>query len=325
MDHYTKDYKITIPHLKSREGGLVSYNRILGDFTYDYSQKVLNDHRLHAVNFCFFILWNADKLGGRLNHTIWMKRELSIQGGGTIDLASPLFAERFYENDHLPDVRRDMSYFREYGIECQYMLIKDLHGNDNIGECENVAVQIEVEPDTGGLAITPITLADMNRILLDNSNGPFKNKKPLNLYETDLEHYLSIHAQRTGALFPGDCDMMLYDDDNRCQYIIEFKKCTARGNIPIKEQSFWNYIAKDRSKFLRLNILRNDFSRRSNREIPLLNVFYPTTNERTVKVEEIRPDMGVGRSWCFPLASEPERNQRMILDSIEEHFPRWGN
>ncbi len=319
---YTTEYQITTPHLKSLGNRPAAYNKMLGDFTYHYSRSALKWMGLSSVSFCFFILWNHNKTEGQLNREIWFKRELSIDGGRKINLADPLFAERFYENDPFSEVNRTLDFFHGYGLDGRYMLIKNLHGHYELEEKENVAVRIEVEQATGKLQKEMITLEKMKRRLIEYSNGLFHMNKPLNWFETDLEHYLSLHSMQTGAVFPGDCDMLLYDQKNRCQYILEFKKCTSKGNIPVEQQSFRNYILKDRNKYLRLNILRNYFSSISGREIPLLNIFYPTTGETVIKVEEIKMNMTVGRAYVLPITSDPEENQLRILESIEAQFSR---
>jgi hypothetical protein len=321
-NNYTTEYDITVPHLKSEWNSSAAYSKKLGDFTYHYSRRALESLGLYSTNFCFFVLWNAKKTDGHLNREIWFKRELSIHGKGKINLADPLFAERFYENDPLPEVNRTLEFFQRYGLNGRYMLIKNLYGRHEVKENENVAVRIEVEPMTGQLWKERMTLEEMQRCLIEYSNGLFQIQKPLNWFETDLEHYLSMHSNQTGALFPGDCDMLLYDREYQCRFILEFKKCTSRGTILVEQQSFKNYISKDRSKYVRLNILRNYFSVLSGREIPMLNIFYPTTGENIIKVEEMTSDMAAGRSYVLPIASTPEENQRELLKLIAEHFSR---
>lgn len=321
MTEYTVDYEIYVPHLKTVGNRRAGYNRLLGDITYHYSQRVLDRFGLYSVNFCFFILWNENKLDGELNREIWLKREISIKANKPINLASNIFDGKFYKNERRDSLARNIHFFHTHGLDCRYMLIKDLHENYELRENDNVAVQIDVEPNTGRLDKKSITLEEMNRLLIANSNGEFRNNKPLIWYETDLEHYLSQKSAGTGALFPGDCDMMLYDHCGKCRYIIEFKKCTSSGNIPVEDQSFLNYINKDRSKYIRLNILRKYFSASEGRSIPLLNIFYPTTEERIIKIEEITLEMTVGLTYILQIDGNAEANQERILSSIIQHFP----
>lgn len=321
MPEYTVDYEIYVPHLKTAGNRFAAYNRLLGDITYNYSKKALERYELYAVSFCFFILWNEHKSDGDFNHDIWMKREISIPRNKQINIASETFSEKFYKNESLDSLNRDIMYFRRYGINCHYMLIKDLHGNFSLNADDNVALQVEVEPIGGELQKNSITLEYMNRLLIANSNGEFRINKPLNWYETDLEHYLSKKSAETGALFPGDCDMMLYDSRQKCQYVIEFKKCTPSGNIPIENQSFLNYIARDRSKYTRLNILRKYFSSIEKRCIPLINIFYPTTKEKIIKIEEITMELNVGKTYIIEIDENAEVNHERILDSIVQLFP----
>ena len=316
---YTTDYKIYTPRLKSKGNRPVSYNRKLGDFTYGYDPSVLHAFGLDSVNFCFFILWDGDKTDGRFNQVVWIKREVSISEDAPINLNAPLFEEKFYQSAPKGDIHRNQAFFKAHGIDCRYMVIKDLHENYALKDETHVAVEV-LAADDGILKKTPISLEYMKRLLIENSNGPFKIGKPLNYYETDLEHYLSLHSKETGALFPGDCDLLLFDGQQKCRAVVEFKKCTPYGNIPVQYQSFLNYIKLDRSKYIRLNIMRQYFEWIEGQKIPFINVFYPTTREGCIKLELVKNDLEPGLSMVIPMEDDPYRNQYGIMEKIVKNF-----
>lgn len=314
---YTKNYTIDTPHLKSSENKRPKYNPRLGDFTYQYSRRALEAFGFHAVSFCFFILWNKNKTDGDFNRTIWIKREITIHDNGVVNLADPFFDGTFFANENEEQLYRDLDFFRGHYMQCRYMVVKNLQENFRLSGQTQVAVEVAVG-EGKCLRKRPVSLADMESMLIENSNGKFKMKKPLIFYETDLERYLSLHSAETGAVFPGDCDMLLYDADGRCRYILEFKKCTPNGPIPVEKQSFLNYIAADRSKYVRLNLLRKYMEETEGRKIPLVNVFYPIATEQVIKLEEISRDMNSGVVRILQMKNDPEENQYRLFQTIHE-------
>lgn len=316
---YTTNYTIDVPKLKSSTR-LASYNKKLGNFTYNYEASILDEFHLHPLSFCFFIYWENHKKDGILNPHIWLKRELSIENGGTINIESPLFTQRFFECEKTYSINHLNAFTQMHKLTYSYMLIKDLHNDMSLSPQSNVAIEINIQPDSNSITKRPIPLEYLQRMLISNSNGKFKNQKPLNYYETDLEHYLSCTANDTGALFPGDCDMLLFDDDYKCKYILEFKKCTNRGNIPIQNQSLMNYMNSDFSKYTRLNILRKHLENIENTRIPLINIFYPTTEEKYIKLESISHQMKPDISIIMELDSNSYQNQKMLLSNIINNY-----
>ena len=142
-------------------------------------------------------------------------------------------------------------------------------------------------------------------------------KKALNYYETDLEKYLQENCQRTGALFPGDCDLLLYDERMVCKLIVEFKKTTYMDKTPIEKQSFLNHMDRDRNKYTRLNILRNYFSEAEGHIIPFVTVFYSVKKEECkMKLELIAPDLSLERTEVFEIAEHPLENQELLLERM---------
>ena len=316
---YTCAYTIWKPHLKNERGQCASYNKRLGNFTYQYEEDILKENGLHAVSFNFFVLGNEEKSDGTLNPEIWMKREITIRGNESISVGSKTFDHHFWTSENPKEVQRNLAFFQRHQLHSSYMLIKDLHGEFELSNQSYVAIQIQVDAQNQ-LKKDIITLDRMEKLLIAHSNGKFRIKKPLSWYETDLEHVLAIRSGETGALFPGDCDMILYDDDFRCRYILEFKKCTERGNVLVKDQSFLTYIKNDRSKYLRLHILRRHLEKVEGRKIPLITVFYPTTAEDVIKLESIDAQLRPGKAVTYQMEATPRKNQQKLLRKIRENF-----
>ena len=207
-----------------------------------------------------------------------------------------------------------------------HIIIKDLQGKRPLEE-ENVAIEVFVSPDeTKPLSYAQtLTYAQFKQLLIERSNGPvYMGKKGLNYSETDLEKFLAI--ENSGALFPGDCDMLLFDNDYRCRYIVEFKKCTDEGKYCVQDQTFMNYYdnpeeprKNDKLKYRRLNLLRKHFETIEGYYIPLVNVFYPTTDEQVIKIEFVEEDtfdLCPGRSFVYKLGNNPKENQTALIETI---------
>lgn len=321
QNHYSQDYEIRTPRLHSETVRSLRVNPRLGDFTYDFSPLALEGQGLHAMSFCFFILWE-EHLSGRLNTAqIWHKKEISIHGGGVINLKDrTCFDGKFFDEEPLEEVRRKQAFFSRYGLQDAYWIIRDLEDCPDPEPGQKVAIRVGYDAAADCLDKSPVSLEELQALLVESSNGPVCIKKPLNYYETKLEKYLQLTCCDTGALFPGDCDMLLYDDDLVCRYIIEFKKTTARDTTPIAKQSFLNYIKKDINKYTRLNILRNYFSEQEGTTVPFVTVFYSVREDQEdqIKLEVIDPDLRLARSACFTIGADPVSNQRLILEKIIE-------
>lgn len=316
--NYVSDYAIYTPRLKSGNGYPVRINENLGDFTYDFSAQALEKFGLNAVSFCFFILWDRGLIGN-LNREIWLKKELSIAGTGCIDIGETgCFDEKFFANEPLSELRRKRAFFDRYGLNASYLVIRDLKNDFHLTPDQNVALRVEYDEDRGRLKKTPITLSALQESLVRNSKKRMVIRKPLNYYETDLEKYLQTTCTVTGALFPGDCDMLLYDRDNRCKYIVEFKKTTSRDPRPVEEQSFLDHIDRDRNKYTRLNILRNFFSAVERKTVPFVTVFYSVKGENRIRIERIHPDLWPEKADVFDIGRGRAANQELILQKIIE-------
>lgn len=315
---YITDYKIYTPQLKSGDRKRISLNENLGNITYDYNAGVLKKFGLQSVSFSFFILWE-NGLTGSLNKEIWLKKEISIRCPGSINLNdADTFDRIFFENEPLSFVESKLRFFSYYGLHATYIIIRDLKGVFHLKDGDNVAILVKYDLTMGKFKKTPITLKKLQSILVKYSNRRMRINKPLNYYETDLEKYLQESCERTGALFPGDCDMLLYDCDNICKYIIEFKKTTYYDKTPIEEQSFLKYMNRDRNKYTRLNILRNYFSDKLGNKVPFVAVFYSLREKNKIKIEFINQQLALENSCVFPISSDPISNQELIIQTIED-------
>lgn len=325
---YTSNYSIITPKLRSNTSKYsTKYNPIFGDIKSCFTSDILDLYNLKSTTFDFFIKWNPNKSSGELNTTIWLKRCLNVHdknlGINRKDINT--IKNKLIENDSFDYISNNISFFEDNNLDAKYMIIKDKPDGKtaycksfDIYENRPLVFSYPVSLSFSSSQLRSFTLSQLRTELITNSGGYFKINKPLNYSDTYLEYYLSKTAKNTGATWPGDCDLLLYNNNNKCICILEFKKCTSYGNIPIENQSFINYYMKDRSKFMRLGILREYFSAIQGHHVPLINVFYPTTNEKLVKLEVINgnhKNLSVGNSCTIKI---PDSSSNVDLNNFKK-------
>lgn len=286
---YTNNYDIIKPYLKSNiTGRPVKVNSIIGNFEDCFSRDVLEEFNLKSTSFDFFILWNEDKTNGDLNKSLWFKRVIEFDdSSNTLININNEFIRKLTVCDSEQYIEDNLHFLSKYNLNGYYMIIKDWVINDNF-ICKNTPIALSLPLLSPLLKknLNIMTLEDIEKSLIDNSGGEFSINKPLNYSTTSLEYILAKNSKETGALWPGDCDLIIFDEKYECKMILEFKKCTQYGNIPIEDQSFDNYKG-DTIKYKRLAILRDYLSELSNDTVPLLTIFYPTTDEKFIKIQSI--------------------------------------
>lgn len=287
---YSGDYKIVKPELKSNETGKIStQNKIFGKIEECFSSQLLQQYDLNSISFDFFINWEKSKLTGQLNPNLWFKRTLVINDNikKYINLKErDVFVSRLVENESFNVMVKKYKFLSKYNLSARYMIIKD---NIDFSKSNNSPIIVSCQLVENGIGekIETYTINELNDMLIKNSGGKFTMKKKLTYSETRLEYFLSLNCEDTGALWPGDCDMILFDDEFNCKCILEFKKCTSFGNVKVEEQSFTTYYSKDKNKYTRIGILRDYLSNLSNETIPYIVVFYPTNEENKLKIQSI--------------------------------------
>lgn len=299
---YTQNYDIYTPVLHNERFQALKTNYRLGDITYNFDSNALRSNGLNALSFCFFVNWNNNYLSGTIDPHIWIKKGLAIHEKKRIDVQEPLLIEKFLSCEPLDAVINKSSFFGRYDLDLSYTII----WKAPLGTLpDNCNVIIELSYRDSGFQKNIINFGQLKNLLLQYSGRSIVMGKPLIYYETELEKILSLNRSGRTAPFPGDCDLLLYDNDFRCRAIIEFKKRTSRGaNISIANQTISNYIEKDILKYRRLNLLRNYFEQKDESIIPLLNIFYSVAGDKDdnkIKIETISHGLQSGITDYFEL------------------------
>lgn len=285
---YTNDYELLIPELKSNPARKpVRKNVFFGDIEDCFNGELLCEYGLNSISFDFFINWGEKKQSGELVEEVWFKRIMKFHGNEEelcTNLYEPSeFITRLIQLEGIAEIDKKRKFLNSYGLTGKYTIIRDFVDFLTYDEKK---YPILAMLDLNRLEnIKLITLTELKSLLYNNSGGGFNMLKPLYYSNTRLESFLAA-PEASLAPWPGDCDMILFNDECKCKCIIEFKKHTDRSTLTMQDQSFDKY-AGDRNKYKRLGILRDYLSSVQNEVIPYIVVFYPTNNEKNIKIQSI--------------------------------------
>lgn len=316
---FTQNYEIKTPVLHNEKYPSMRTNFRLGDITYSFNTAALRSEGLNGMSFCFFVNWDVNYASGVIDPHIWIKKELDIWDNGVVDISAPSFSSKFLTCEPLNAVRNKTTFFNNYGFELSYTIINKTPVR-RLANDENVI--IELKPLENGFQTSIINYGQLKNLLVSYSGRPIRMGKPLNYYETELEKILSMDTAGYSAPFPGDCDLLLYDDNMKCKAIIEFKKRTSFGaNISIANQTISNYMIHDSLKYRRLNILRSHLERHDGSTIPLLVVYYSVANDsddNKIKIEAVSHTLQSEATDYFELPAfcDSRTSHSLILQHI---------
>lgn len=125
--------------------------------------------------------------------------------------------------------------------------------------------------------------------------GINRTNKPLIYSTTEFEGYLSDISitgciRKDITLFPGDVDLITFDDNLEVIGLYEFKKHTKFGDGDIEDQSFLKYIERDKKKYKGLALLAKQLSKDF-----FYNFIYSTKSgeEQKLIIEKIGNDLNL--------------------------------
>jgi len=157
---------------------------------------------------------------------------------------------------------------------------------------------------------------DYQRFLVD-VHGIHRTNKPLIYATSEFEGYLSdVSTPRCTridiTLFPGDADLIEFDDEDNIIGLYEFKKHTMSGYGDIEFQSFRKYYYRDQKKYESLVSL----CRRFNLDC-FYNIIYSTRlNElNKIKVETINSNFDLVNDQTYEFSTIDEL--REILQTLQ--------
>ena len=244
-----------------------------------FNKDLLCRLKLKAISFDFFINWED----GSLDRTLWLKRpiesSINLHSESDDSIIELLKEDKF---------RELVSFAKFNNLSAAAILF-----NNNQTWNDNSPLIYAFWPkdisNKKGLRIERVKLKDIKDIIKTKSGGPVRvGSKGLIYGTSSLECYLS----KTDALWPGDADLILFDDDYAPRAVIELKKHTESSRIKFSEQKLSNYYPyPDGRKYDRLQILSCGIN--NYKPIPLYVVYYSTIpGENDIIVEEVWGDRG---------------------------------
>ncbi|MCM1166544.1 MAG: hypothetical protein NC299_02820 [Lachnospiraceae bacterium] len=172
------------------------------------------------------------------------------------------------------------------GIQLKYIIIPDIP-TDSWADVENTVILFD--PNSSEVSeLSIIQLIDLIHSYKVRYENVHIGREGLRYSTSTLETFLSRPndaIRYTGdAIFPGDADIILFDEDYRPRILIEVKKfdngTQRRYGIPIEGETLSLHLG-DRLKYAGLDILQRHF------DCEFYMLFYPVNNAETVKLEKI--------------------------------------
>lgn len=223
-----------------------------------FDSQPFRERNLYAASFDFFGDWEA----GKVCDEVWIKR---ISDSDAIHKQSEKELLKLISDcDGREKSNRLYRFLKDQRMIEKYMLFRD------VPECQWANGQEKVvELDLSNYGNGSVSQFDANEIqqkIRQLRRRPAPIGSAGLIYSTSsLEGYLS----RQPYFWPGDADTVLFDENNDVAAIIEFKKHTARSQIPFGEQRITNYLNQDILKYRSLALLRDKFQTR------LFVLYYP--------------------------------------------------
>lgn len=268
-------------------------NEILSEFSY-----------FGLLSFDFFVNWKTMEI----SNEFWIKRIIPR------DFVLPNTSNEYiqgliYDCDGESEVKL-VSRFLNGNLK--YKLFREC--NNWRAHPNNPKPILDVSINRNGVVekVDRISLESLKNDIKCLSGGAVKiGSKGLIYGYTTLECHLSA----TDAVWPGDVDLMIIDDEYKPKAIIEFKKHTKRE--PIENYKFNRYYPHpDGRKYDRLAILKESMEKRLDQTIPLIVLYYPTESE----IEEIIIEEVVGKHGKLESTNEIKlllpKNKDQLVDLL---------
>lgn len=261
---------------------------------------------LFGLSFDFFINWSTNAV----TPVIWVKRIIHPNTAYSeiiSDISNIL--EKEFTLDYLIRLH---DFSKKNGLTPQLILF---HDNQNWNDNQSKIIIVDIYKANNALQFNPAitTINNFQQKIKVYSGGPVSiGSKGLFYGTSSLECFLS----KTNSLYPGDVDMLLLDADNNVLAMLEYKKHNLPS--PITEERLSKYYpAKDARKYNRLAILKDYLSVFKKEEIPMLNVYYPTSMDKTHgRLELLQGNVNNLSSRAFRKFAIPTSNSHEVFTAV---------
>lgn len=260
---------------------LPKFNHISGSPEEWFQQPRLDQYNLQSISFDFFVNWQVKP--EKLMRHAWIKVLLNQSPSTLLDHNGHLDCDLLLDllNKHFQALAIDAWYeFCTYNsMQLEFIFIDDTIST--VADADQlIFARVYKAQDVIKLAAKIITVTELKAKIKCGTGGDINvGRKGLTFGTTCLECFLST----SGAAYPGDADLVLFDKDTlNTVAVLEFKKHTL--NTAMAEQCLSNYYPKsDRLKYHRLFLLNAYLTGQSK----LVVLYYPTLNLEYSKVEII--------------------------------------
>lgn len=237
-----------------------------------FSAQMLEKFNLSGLTFDFFVDWSATP--PVITPIIWIKKVLDSK----FSYKSLIEQLNINMTNELGMLYLNVleSFRVQSDLTVQFIVFKDelnWKENDSTLLVINFCGLVEDEFE---FTYEEISIDTFKTIIQKHSGGPIKiGSKGLYYGTSNLECFLS----HTNSLYPGDVDLVVFNEDVQPIAIIEYKKHTL--STPISQQQISNYYPRpDARKYNRLSILR-DYLNKINPNIPIFILYFPTQDHFT--------------------------------------------
>lgn len=200
----------------------------------------------------------------------------------------------------------DASFLTKHGLK--YSII--IYNDSSIWKLENNLIAVvDCNPSNGSaiLSVSIIKQSDFQKRMVDLF-GINRTNKPLIYATTEFEGFLSDISipgcsREDITLFPGDCDLAVYNVQLNTICVVEFKKHTMSGYGSIEYQSFLKYFYRDRKKYEQIAKITKKLGNEY-----FYNIIYSTKPDelRKVKIEKVSTNLRLLSSAVYTFNSLDE-------------------
>ncbi|NEN23283.1 hypothetical protein G3O08_07200 [Cryomorpha ignava] len=284
-----------------------------------FADKVLQRHGMYGLSFDFFVDWSLSKPS--LTPVIWIKKILSknhdyaqVQRHLNTIMTIELGESYLHRLEALKHVNN---------LKIQFIIFRDDLDWSSFKASLLVATFNGLESNGFDFSGELIKIQDFKSRIKAFSGGPIRiGSKGLTYGTSNLECYLS----NTSSLYPGDVDLIIFDQAHRPIAILEYKKHTLKS--PITNQKLSNYYPRpDGRKYNRLAILRT-YLENTKARIPLFVIYFPTMPKSTEgRIEILKGETGnletdSATNFCLPANESLAKYDNVIeklLEAIAKH------
>ena len=294
---YLADYHHPIPK-PARE------NETSGNPETWFRSQGFQNRGIRVASFDFFVNWKEPSVCNE----VWIKRV--SDSDDIFKKTAKELRDSISACDGKDDCNNLYSFFRHHGITQKYMVFRNIPLSSWGTNSERI-VQLDLSLLTDD-SISYLSVDDIQNQIKELRQTSVSIGKAGLIYATSsLETYLS----RKPYFWPGDCDILLYDEQNNVLAIVEIKKHTKSSQIAFRDQNIANYIDRDRLKYQSLGLLQARFSTK------LFVLYYSVEPEHDyIILEELTGEYCTLRQQSIHRIPLPQKDNIASLEQFAAFF-----